>query len=289
MATDPYARRLRRTADDVLGYPLMDLYRQAGADYSEYSQLAFLITCLALIEQAAGLLDASPAACTGPSFGGKAAVAYAGVLSFSEAILLTARLARCEEEYFRTEHQDVITQSVARTPEPVLREILAAMTARDEWHEISCHIDQDFFMVSMRTSSLDLFLAAVRAAGGMPLYAMRPPMHSSLFGPLRRKAAEEVLGDFRLSDPRLPIIADHDGSLVVTAEGARTMLLDSFVRPVSWPQTVRSMKDLGIKKVYISGPDSLFGRVHCTTRNFAVVPIYQPGKKITSGYVMSAP
>src|SRR5450755_1077876 len=270
MATDPYARRLRRTADDVLGYPLMDLYRQAGADYSEYSQLAFLITCLALIEQAAGLLDASPAACTGPSFGGKAAVAYAGVLSFSEAILLTARLARCEEEYFRTEHQDVITQSVARTPGPMLREILAAMTARDEWHDISCHIDQDFFMVSMRTSSLDLFLAAVRAAGGLPLYAMRPPMHSSAFGPLRRNAADEVLGDFRFSDPRLPIIADHDGSLVVTAEGARAMLLDSFVRPVSWPRVVRSMKDLGVKKVYISGPDSLFGRVHCTTRNFSV-------------------
>jgi [acyl-carrier-protein] S-malonyltransferase len=279
MATDPYARRLRRTADDVLGYPLMDLYRQAGADYSEYSQLAFLITCLALIEQAAGLLDASPAACTGPSFGGKAAVAYAGVLSFSEAILLTARLARCEEEYFRTEHQDVITQSVARTPGPMLREILAAMTARDEWHDISCHIDQDFFMVSMRTSSLDLFLAAVRAAGGLPLYAMRPPMHSSAFGPLRRKAADEVLGDFRFSDPRLPIIADHDGSLVVTAEGARAMLLDSFVRPVSWPRVVRSMKDLGVKKVYISGPDSLFGRVHCTTRNFSVVPIYQALKK----------
>jgi [acyl-carrier-protein] S-malonyltransferase len=275
MATDPCARRLRRTADEVLGYPLMDLYRKAGADYSEYSQVAFLITCLAVMEQAAALLDAEPAACVGPSFGGKAAVAYARVLPFSEAVLLTARLARCEEEYFRTEHRDVVTQSVARTPGPVLQEILAAMTARREWHDISCHIDQDFFMVSMRAPSLDRFLAAVRAAGGLPLYAMRPPMHSQAFTPLRRKAADEVLGDLRFSNPCLPIVSDHDGSLVVTAEGARAMLLDSFVRPVRWPQAVQSMRDLGVTKVYVSGPDSLFGRVRCTTQNFAIVPIYQ--------------
>lgn len=275
LAIDQCARRLRRIADDVLGYSLMDLYRQAGADYSEYSQVAFLITCLALVEHAAGLFDDDPVACTGPSFGGKAAVAYAGALPFSEAVLLTARLARCEEEYFRTEHQDVVTQSVARMPGPVLEEILAAMTARREWHDISCHIDQDFFMVSMRASSLDRFLPAVRAAGGLPLYAMHPPMHSQAFGPLRSKAADEVLSDFEFSDPHLPIIDDHDGSLVVTADRARAMVLDSFVSPVRWPQVVRSMADLGIAKVYISGPDSLFGRVRCTTQNFAVVPIYQ--------------
>jgi [acyl-carrier-protein] S-malonyltransferase len=251
----------------------MDLYGAAGTDYSEYSQIVFLISCLALTQQASDILDAEPIACTGPSFGGKAAIAYSGVLPFSEAILLTARLARCEEEYFRTEHQDVVTQSVARTPGPTLQGILDAMTERHEWHDISCHIDQDFFMVSMRAASLDRFLREVRAAGGFPLYAMRPPMHSSVFGPLRRKVEDEVLGDFPLSDPCLPIVTDQDGSVVVTAEGVRAMLLDGFVRPVRWPETVQSMKDLGITKIYISGPDSLFGRVPCTTKSFDVISI----------------
>jgi [acyl-carrier-protein] S-malonyltransferase len=273
MVTDPGARRLRRAADNILGYSLMDLYRAAGPDYSEYSQIVFLISCLALTQQASDILDAEPIACTGPSFGEKAAVAYSGVLPFSEAILLTARLARCEEEYFRTEHQDVVTQSVARTPGPTLRGILDAMTERHEWHDISCHIDQDFFMVSMRAASLDRFLREVRAAGGFPLYAMRPPMHSSVFGPLRRKVEDEVLGDFPLSDPCLPIVTDQDGSVVVTAEGVRAMLLDGFVRPVRWPEAVQSMKDLGITKIYISGPDSLFGRVPCTTNSFDVISI----------------
>jgi [acyl-carrier-protein] S-malonyltransferase len=269
MATNPHARKLRRTADAVLGYPLMDRYRAAGSDYSEYSQIAFLISCLALIEQ----VDTEPAACTGPSFGGKAAVAYSAALPVDEVIMLTARLARCEEEYFATEHEDVVTQSIARTPGPVLAEVLASMTQRNEWYDISCHIDEDLYMVSMREASLDLFLKEVRAAGGLPLYAMRPPMHSSAFGALRRKAEDEVLGDLPLKDPSLPIIADHDGSVVTTAEGVRAMLLDGFVRAVRWPEVVHSMKELDVTKVYISGPDSLFGRVRCTTRHFDVVPI----------------
>jgi [acyl-carrier-protein] S-malonyltransferase len=273
IVTDPCARRLCRAADEVLGYPLIDFYRNSGADYSEYSQIAFLISCLALIEQAGDVLDDEPVVCTGPSFGEKTALAYAGVLSFPETVLLTARLARCEEEYFQTEHQDVITQSVAHTPGPVLQAILAAMTDRHEWHDISGHIDEDFFLVSMRASSLERFKRAVRAAGGLPLYAMRPPMHSAAFGPLRRKVEDEVLGDAPLGDPCLPVIADQDGSVVVTADRVRTMLLDSFIRPVRWPDVVRTMKSLGVTKVAIAGPDALFGRVRCTIQNFEVVPI----------------
>jgi [acyl-carrier-protein] S-malonyltransferase len=252
----------------------MDRYQAAaGSDYSEYSQVAFLISCLALIEQAADMLDAEPVACTGPSFGGKTAIAYSRALPAAEAILLTARLARCEEEYFKTEHTDVVTQSVARTPWQALQVILDAMTQRDEWCDISGRIDEDFFMVSMRTSSLELFLKEVRTAGGLPLYAMQPPMHSSAFGALRRKAEDEVFRDFTFSRPRFPIIADQDGSVITTASAARAMLLDGFVRPVHWPQVVRSMKELGITKVYIPGLDNLFGRVRCTTGNFNVIPI----------------
>jgi [acyl-carrier-protein] S-malonyltransferase len=285
IVTDPRARRLRRAADEILGYPLLDLYRGADADYSEYAQVAFLIACLALIEQASDTFDTEPVACTGPSFGGKAAVAYSGALPFAETVLLTARLSRCEEEYFRTEHRDVVTQSIARTPGPVLQEILEAMTGRHEWHDISCHIDEDFFMVSMRACSLDRFLREVRAAGGFPLYAMWPPMHSSAFGALRRKAEDEVIGDLHFDDPCLPIIADHDGSVVGTADGVRAMLLDGFVRPVRWPQAVLTMKEFGIKKVYIPGTDRLFGRVRCTTQNFTVTTISPQGSLRPKAYM----
>jgi [acyl-carrier-protein] S-malonyltransferase len=273
IVTDDRARRLRRTADNVLGYPLLDRYRAAEADYSEYSQIAFLISCIALLERATEMIDSEIVACAGASFGAKTASVLAGSLPFEEAVLLTARLARCEDEYFRAHHQDVLTQSVARLPRQALLEILDAMTARGEWHDISCHIDEDFFMVSMRESSLDSFLRQARAAGGLPLYAMRPPMHSAAFWELRCKAEDEVLGDFTFRDPKLPVIADFDGSVVDTAVGLRAMLLDGIVRQVHWPEVVGALKGLGVTTVYIPGPDSLFGRVRSTTENFDVVAI----------------
>jgi [acyl-carrier-protein] S-malonyltransferase len=273
--TSPAARRLRRIADDVLGYPLMDRFRSAGDSYSESSQVAFLISCVALAQWAESELGIAPVACTGPSFGEKSAVAYAGSLDFAETVRLTVRLARCEEEYFRAEYTDVVTQSVARTPEPALREILAGLTARNEWHDVSCLIDDDFFMVSLREPALEAFTAAVRAAGGLPLYAMRPPMHSSSFWPLRQRIAEDVLGDFRFTAPRLPIVADQDGAVVRTADEVAAMLLASVVRPVRWPDTLRSLRRLGIKAIYVAGPDALFGRVRCATDNFEIVTVNQ--------------
>jgi [acyl-carrier-protein] S-malonyltransferase len=104
---------------------------------------------------------------------------------------------------------------------------------------------------------------------------MRPPMHSSAFSALRQRIADSVLTNFRFADPRLPIVADQDGAVVDTAEGVQSLLLNSIVRPVNWPDTLRSMRERGVTKIYIAGPDALFGRVGCTTRNFDVVTVNQ--------------
>jgi [acyl-carrier-protein] S-malonyltransferase len=273
MMVSPQARRLREVADSVLDYRLMDEYRRAGEGYSESSQVAFLIGCLALAEWAQEELGLTPDLCSGASFGEKAAIAYAGSLSFADTVRLTVLLARAEDAYFRLHHRDVVTQSVARTPEQSLREILADMAGRGEWCDISCFVDDDFFMVSMRERSLERFNGAVRATGGIPLHVMRPPMHSSAFAALRQRVADDVLPDFRFADPRLPIAAGQAGAVVDTAERVRALVLNSIVQPVNWPDTLRSIRERGVTNIYVAGPDALFGRVKCATRNFNVVTV----------------
>jgi [acyl-carrier-protein] S-malonyltransferase len=275
MMVSPRARRLREVADSVLDYSLMDEYRKASEAYSEASQVAFLISCFALAEWAQQELGIEPCLCSGASFGEKAAIAYTGSLTFSDTVRLTVRMSRCEEAYFRLEHQDVVTQSVARIPGESLREILADMTGRGEWSDISCFIDDDLFMVSMRERSLEKFTGAVRAVGGIPLGVMRPPMHSSAFSPLRQRMADEVLADFRFADPRLPIVSDQDGSVVDTADKAKSLLLSGITQPVNWPDALRSMRERGISKLYIAGPDALFGRVRSAAGSFDVVTVNQ--------------
>jgi [acyl-carrier-protein] S-malonyltransferase len=97
-------------------------------------------------------------------------------------------------------------------------------------------------------------------------------MHSAAFAGLRDEAEREVLSTLRFADPKLPVIADQDGAIVRSASGIHTMLLDSFVRPLRWPDVVAALERFGVERVCVAGPDTLFGRVGATTRRFAVIP-----------------
>jgi len=268
---NPLARELLAGADEALGYCLFDRYRQTDGDYSEYAQVAFLVTCLAMARWIEKTSDARPEVCAGPSFGAKAAAVYSGALDFADAVRMTAELARCEQRYFAERHRDVVTHSFTRTPAGPLAELLRELDQRDEWYEVSCYVDDDFHMVSLREGTLEWFQRRLRASGGFPLYTMRPPMHCSVFGDLRDLVEREVFGAVRFADPRIPVVADQDGTVLTSAEGVRTMLLDGIVAPVRWPQVVATLKRLGVSRVYVSGQDSIFGRVRCTTGSFEVV------------------
>ncbi|MDL4817266.1 ACP S-malonyltransferase [Actinomadura opuntiae] len=273
MLVNPSARRLVRTADEVLGYSLIDRYRETDGDYTEFSQVSFMVTCLALAEWAEKVLGMRPEICAGPSFGGRAAAVYSGGLAFPDAVRMAARWANCVDEYFTREHTGLVTQSFLRTPEDVLAEVLRELDEQGEWYDVSCYIDHDIYLLSLREEKLEWLKRRLRASGGLPVYAMRPPMHSRAFGPLRDKVEREVFADLTFTDPQIPVVADQDGSVVDSAAGLREMLLDGFVRPVRWPDVVGTLKRRGIGKLYISGRDHLFGRVACTTENFEVVPV----------------
>ncbi|MFE0176334.1 ACP S-malonyltransferase [Streptomyces sp. NPDC059002] len=271
MVVNRYARELVAVADEALGYSLVDTFRQAEGDYSEAAQVAFFVNCLASAAWARDHLGVEPDVIAGPSFGEKAAIAYCGALPMADAVRLTAQIARCLDDYFAHEHRDIVTLSFVRTPQERLDEIRAELDEAGEWHEISCHVDEGFYMISLAEHRVEWLQDRLRAIGGLPLYTMRPPMHASAFGPLRDKAEREVLGAYTFADPKLPVVADQDGTLLRTGEELRTMLLDSFVRPMNWPSVTTSLKDLGVRRLCVAGPDSLFGRVPCTTGNFEVV------------------
>ncbi|MFG1614600.1 ACP S-malonyltransferase [Nonomuraea wenchangensis] len=270
----PLAWQLFAEADEALGYQVLDRFRQADGDYSEYAQVAFLVTCLALAQWAEReALPARPGLCTGPSFGGKAVAAYVGSLSFADAVWMTARLARCVADYFSKEHRSLVTHSFVRVDPGVVEELLGELTARNRVADVACRVDRDFFMVTLSADDLPGLEKGIRAAGGLSLYTMRPPMHSPAFAGLRRRAEKEVLDELEFAEPRLPVISDHDGSLLTTAEQVRSLLLDGFVRQMHWPGTVEALRARGVRTVCVAGPDALFGRVPATARNFEVVPV----------------
>ncbi|GLX41724.1 malonyl CoA-acyl carrier protein transacylase [Streptomyces roseochromogenus] len=276
---DPYARVRLAEADEALGYSVFDRFRDAEEDYSVDFQIAFLVNSMALADRAVDTLGAVPTVCAGPSFGQKATAAFVGSLSFPEVVRLTAELARCEEEYFADAYEDVVTHCFVRTPQDRLDEILAGFDDRGAWYDSSGRLDAGFHMLSVREGDLDALNAGISAAGGYSMYSMRPPVHAAAFSALRKKAEEEVFGAYEFADPSLPVVVDHDGSVIRDAAGMRTMMLDTFDRPIHWPRMVESLKGLGVGTLYMTGPDSLFHRLDVTKDNFEVHAVGLPKKR----------
>ncbi|MBB5476132.1 ACP S-malonyltransferase [Micromonospora parathelypteridis] len=273
MVLDPYARRRIATTDEVLGYSLLDRFYESDDDYSEYTQIAFLVNSVALADRAVAEGGMRADVCAGPSFGQKAAAYWAGSMDFGDVVRMTAELARCERDYFADQHTDVVTHSFVRVPEDRLQEYLDDLTRRGGWYDISGRLDRGFLMLSIRAGLLDELKQAISDMGGYSMYTMRPPVHAAIFDGLRRRAEESVIGRYAIEAPRMPVIADQDGRLVTTADDMQRMLLDTFDRPIDWPAMVATLIESGVKRMYITGPENLFRRVDCTRRNFEVVNV----------------
>ncbi|MCM4085081.1 ACP S-malonyltransferase [Paractinoplanes hotanensis] len=263
----PLARRRLAEADEALGYRLVDALADAPPDddYAEPVQVAVLVACLALADWASQRLGASPEYCVGPSFGERAALAYTGVLSFEDTVRLVDEIARTERDYFATEHRDVVTHSFVRVPADRLDDMLAGLS----WHDVSGRLDADFHMVSLREAELDGFKAAIGAAGGYSLYTMRPPAHASLFTGVRARM-EKVYESYALEAPRLPIVSYQDGALLTEPETLKAALLDGFVQPIRWLEALETLRERGVERLWVAGPDTMFSRLRSTSASFEV-------------------
>jgi [acyl-carrier-protein] S-malonyltransferase len=273
MVLDRYARQRIAVADEVLGQSLLAGFRAAEGVYDVFAQVAFLVNSLALADRAEREYGLRPDFCVGASFGQRAAAAYVGSLDFADAIRLTVGLARCEEEYFAAEPDDLVTHCFIRVPDQPFRTLVDQFSGRGEWIEISGHLDEGSYLVSLRADVLEELIAEVRELGGYSMQTMRPPVHARRFTPLRAKAEAEVFSRYGLAEPSMPVIADQDGRLVDSAADLRTMLADTFDRPIDWPAVVRGLIAQGVGTIHVTGPDLLFHRLDVTTANFHVIPV----------------
>ncbi|WP_328701689.1 ACP S-malonyltransferase [Amycolatopsis pittospori] len=265
LVVDPLARRLLGVAERALGRSLLDPLAR-GDEYTEHTQIAFVLASLALAERAERDHGLEPVAVAGSSFGERAAVVRAGALPPEDLVRLVDAVARREREYFETAHQDLVSQFVVRTPESALGEILDGIG-----HELSGRFDDEAHLVTLREADLDEFVRRVRAAGGYALTTMRPAAHARVLGGLRDRLAEEVFGGFAFTDPVLPIVSDQDGEPVRTGGGAASLLLESTVNAVRLPGLVHRFARLGVGRVLVAGPDHLLHRLPGLKTAFTLV------------------
>ncbi|MGM1059252.1 ACP S-malonyltransferase [Saccharothrix sp. Mg75] len=266
LVIDPYARPLLAAADDALGSPLLDGLHEAGDEYGEHTQVAFVLASLALAERAEAEHGLRPVVCGGSSFGERAAVVRCGALPLGELVRLVAAAARVEQDYFTAHHRDLVTQIVVRTPPDALEAALQGIE-----HDVSGRFDTEVHLVTLAEDDLAGFTGRVRAAGGYALTTMRPAAHSRLLGALRDRMAEEVFAGVDFRDPVLPLVSAQDGELVRTGAGVASVLLESTVNAVRLPALVDRLGGLGVGRVLVSGPDHLLHRLPSLARGFTLL------------------
>ncbi|WP_037321278.1 ACP S-malonyltransferase [Amycolatopsis orientalis] len=274
LVLSPFARERLAVADEVLGYSVIRTLRDSDDYASPAARAATLVNALSLADWAKENLG-EPGFCVGMSFGELIAAAYAECLPFADAVRIAAGVGECELDYFRTAHQDLVTQVVTRVAAERMDELLADLSDRGVWYDLSGHVDDGHYLITMAEKHLEEFTAGVGRAGGYSLYAMRPAAHCSAFGPLRDRIEAEVLRGTVFADPAVPVVSDVDGSVLRTGRAVRELVLSGFLRPLEWRSTAVALAGLGVRRLCVVGLDRMWFRLAVTKKNFIVEQVNQ--------------
>jgi [acyl-carrier-protein] S-malonyltransferase len=110
-------------------------------------------------------------------------------------------------------------------------------------------------VVSGEVAAVERLLELVKAEDGAR--AMRLPVgaafHSELMRPVRDEL-EPMMDGLAVSDPAVPLVANHSGEPVSGAEGVRRALLEQIASPVRFADCVRSLVDAGCTSFLELGP-----------------------------------
>lgn len=261
VTTHEYAGRRFAEAGEVLGYSLVDAYRRASVHDWEVHQSGYLALTLALADWAEDHYGEQPGLCGGQSFGAVMAAVRSGCLTYADALLLTARSVRVEQQHFASLPEPLGCHFFYRLPHAAVERLMAEFRAQGEWMELSVAFDASVHAVSARRAALGRFEERVREEGGIPFHTIGRAEHCSVNAGLRARLAGEVYGSVTWHDPAVPFVSDVDGRVLRSGAEIREDLLDGWTTPVRWQTVVDGISRGGGDRVWIPGPRNMFARI----------------------------
>ncbi|MER5671453.1 ACP S-malonyltransferase [Pseudonocardia alni] len=271
LRTDIYARARLREADEVLGYSLVDAYRDAEVYDWEVYEAGVLALSLALADWADDTLDLDPVAFGGQSFGAIVGAVWAGVLPYPDALRLVRESTRVELDWFGSRPSPLGCFFFYRLDAATVDGLVARARAEGHVVEGSIYLDNSVHAVSGTSTGLDRMRELVAEAGGHAFYSMNRAEHCSLVQGLRDRLAAEVYRDLRWFRSSLPMLSDVSGALLTDPDDIRDDLLDGWVTPVHWAAVSAAIRRAGADRAVVIGPRTMFGRLTQRTVPTAVL------------------
>lgn len=253
----PVARHIFEEADTVLGYKLSQICFEGPEEElkrTEVTQPALLTVSTAAVrvlnEHGFGV-----AFVAGHSLGEYSALVAAGVIQFADAIRLVQMRGRYMQE--AVPEGAGAMAAILRLPEGKLDAVLAE-AAQGEVVSAANLNSPDQTVISGHAAAVARAMTLALAAGAkraIPL-AVSAPFHCSLMLPAQKNLIP-LLNETVFADPSIPVVNNWQAQVITSGADARRGLIEQIPNPVRWVQSIRQLKQRGVKRFVEVGPGSV--------------------------------
>jgi [acyl-carrier-protein] S-malonyltransferase len=272
------ARRVYEEADAVLGIPLSRLCFEGPEDeltLTRNAQPAILATSIAVLRvlEGRGLRFDAVA---GHSLGEWSALVAAGALALSDAV----RLVHLRGTYMQ-EAVPVGEGAMAALMGldlPAARAVCEQASRPGEPVEPANLNGGGQIVISGHGAAIERAIEGARAAGARRAVrlAVSAPFHCSLMRPAAERLAAQ-LADVRVSEPRVPVIANVTAEPAQDAGRIKELLVQQVTAPVRWEESIQAIAGLGVTRAYELGSGAVLkGLVKRIAASIETVAIGEP-------------
>ncbi len=253
----PTARRTFEEADQALGFALSSLCFE-GSDEdlrkTEITQPALLAvsTAAARVLSENGI---APDFVAGHSLGEYSALVAAQAIEFSDALRLVHKRGRFMQE--AVPEGVGAMAAILKLPEGKLDHVLAE-AAQGEVVTAANLNSPDQVVISGHAGAVARAMALALAAGAkraIPL-AVSAPFHCALMMPAQQRLSPFLLAT-TFNRLAMPLVNNWQAEAVTSADDARRGLIEQIPNSVLWVDSVKRLKDLGVRRFVEVGPGSV--------------------------------
>jgi [acyl-carrier-protein] S-malonyltransferase len=239
----PVARQTFAEADDACGFALSKLCFEGPEEelkLTENTQPAIMTVSVAalrvLVER-----GIQPALAAGHSLGEWSAHVAAGTISFADAVRSVKARGRAMQQAVPA-GQGAMAAILSLDPEKVSEACLAAAEDTGLTVAAANFNSPGQTVISGATAAVEKAAALCKERGARRavMLPVSAPFHCALMQPAQQELAR-VLEGIQLNDPKIPVAANVSGTLITTADGTRSALIEQVTGAVRWVDCVRTL------------------------------------------------
>ena len=257
----PVAKQTFAEADDACGFALSKLCFEGPENdlkLTENTQPAIMTVSVAAMRVLAEH-GVKPALAAGHSLGEWSAHVAAGTLEFADAVRAVKARGRAMQTAVPP-GQGAMAAILSLDPEKVSEACAAAAEDTGLIVAPANFNSPSQTVISGAAAAVEKAAAYCKDRGARRtvMLPVSAPFHCALMQPAQQEVAR-VLGGLELNDPRIPVAANVSGTMVTSADGARSALIGQVTGAVRWVDCVRTLAGAEAQLFLEVGP----GKVLC--------------------------